>query len=278
MMSRAISSGHVQGSTWKGGSNPFEQAVRMIAPNGKPMEIPISALEDYRKYCVYTSINFGTQIGASVVVLAVMLMLMKPSKFRSPVIMLNGLAVIINIIRTILECFFFTGPWSNLYAVFTSDYSQVSQRDYAISMTVPALILLLLVTIQASLIIQVLAVCVTASQYQRLLIMALSISVAGLAVGFKLAWAVTNIRAIHQAKSSDNLEWLASCANITTTASISFFSFIFVGKLLVALHQRRRMGLRQFGPMQILIIVGFHTMTVPGKPSPDGHVLSLEKA
>jgi pheromone alpha factor receptor len=213
---------------------------------------------------VYTSINFGTQIGASMIVLAVTLMLMKPVKYRSPVIMLNTFAVVINIIRTVLECLFFTGAWSNFYAVFTADYSEVPSQDYAISSAVPALVLILQIAIETSLVLQVHAVCVTASRSHRLLIMAISMVVAFLAVGFKFAWAVTNIQAINDAKVYDDLEWLASGANIMTTASISFFSAIFIAKLIIALRQRRRMGLRQFGPMQIIIIMGSQTMIIPG--------------
>ena len=47
--------------------------------------------------------------------------------------------------------------------------------------------------------------------------------------------------------------------------SIAYFSLVFCAKLAVAVLQRRRLGIRQFGAMEIVLIMALQTMLVPGK-------------
>jgi len=46
--------------------------------------------------------------------------------------------------------------------------------------------------------------------------------------------------------------------------SVGLFSGVFVGKLGVAIVQRRRLGMRGFGAMHVVMIMGAQTMVVPG--------------
>jgi pheromone alpha factor receptor len=59
--------------------------------------------------------------------------------------------------------------------------------------------------------------------------------------------------------------WLASAALITETISIWYYCLIFVGKLGITLYQRKKLGLQQWGPMQIICIMGGCTMVIPCK-------------
>jgi pheromone alpha factor receptor len=47
--------------------------------------------------------------------------------------------------------------------------------------------------------------------------------------------------------------------------SICVFSSVFCTKLGLAIRSRRSLGLKQFGAMQIIFIMGCQTLTIPGK-------------
>ncbi|KAI9663641.1 MAG: hypothetical protein M1821_007131 [Bathelium mastoideum] len=89
-----------------------------------------------------------------------------------------------------------------------------------------------------------------------------------LAIGFQFADMVLNARQImtQETGSADNM--IASATNITVTISICYLSLVFVLKLGYAIVERRKLGLKQFGPMQIIFIMGCQTLIVPGRFCP----------
>ncbi len=52
---------------------------------------------------------------------------------------------------------------------------------------------------------------------------------------------------------------------ITTTISVCVFCAMFVAKLGVAMKERKKLGIKQFGPMRVLFIMGCQTMFIPSK-------------
>jgi pheromone alpha factor receptor len=56
-------------------------------------------------------------------------------------------------------------------------------------------------------------------------------------------------------------------AHITQAVAVWVYAVIFTWKLGVAIVQRRRMRMTQFGPMQIIFIMGCQTLIVPGMSS-----------
>lgn len=245
--------------------DPYSQSFTLQASDGTSFNVSIPDLDYFVFYNNQICINYGAQTGASIVLLIVLLLLTKPDRRGSPIFIVNASSLALNIIRNVLQCLYFTGPFTETYAYFSGDYSRVHTGDYAQSVTGTVITVLVLVCVEISLCLQTRVVCVTLRQLYRRSIFAASIIIALLAIAFRLALCVENSMDIVQAKVEGPLDQLASATNITETISICWFSAVFVAKLAFALNERRKLGLVQFGPMQIIFIMGCQTLIVPGQ-------------
>lgn len=244
--------------------DPFSQSFTLVAGDGTAINVTIPELDAFVLYSIQISINYAAQLGASLLFLIVLLLLTKPDKRKSAVFSINSVALVLNVLRTLLQCLYFTGPFSEPYAYFTLDYSRVSRSDYANQVAITVLTLLLLVCVEASLFLQVRVVCITLLEIYKRMIYVLSTCVAGLAIAFRLALCVENSRYILSLQSEFTLQWLASATNITTSISICWFCLVFVVKLGFALNQRKKLNVGSHGPMQIIFIMGCQTLIIPG--------------
>jgi pheromone alpha factor receptor len=244
--------------------DPFTQSFTLLLEDGTPFNLSMPELDDFILYSVQICINYAAQLGASCILLIALLLLTKPDKRRSPVFILNLISLVLNVIRNVLQCLYFTGPFSQTYAYFGQDFSRVPTSAYATSITATVLAVLLLICIEASLLLQVRAVCVILRDLYRQAVFALSTVIALLAIGFRLALCVANSRSIISLEPPTSLNWLESASNITTSISICWFCAVFVTKLAFALNERRKLGLERFGPMQIIFIMGCQTLIIPG--------------
>ena len=246
-------------------SDPFSQSFSLLLEDGIPFNVSIPDLDTFMLYNVEICINYAAQLGASVVILIMLALLTKADKRTSPIFVLNTLSLAFNIIRNVLQCLYFTGPFSETYAYFAQDYSRVPASAYAISITATAFTVLLLMSIEFSLLLQVQVVCVTLRYVYRRIVLVLSINIALVAIGFRLAQCILNSEATIYLADLYPLVWLFSATNITTSISICWFCTVFTTKLGFALHQRRQLGLRRFGPMQVIFIMGCQTLVIPRK-------------
>lgn len=245
--------------------NPFRQSFTLTDSSGEEFPVSLADLDAFYQYGLQNCIVAGTQIGAAFVLFVVLLLLTKPEKRTSPIFIINTLALIFDIIRCVLSCLYFTGPFEEAYAYFSEDYSHVRTRDYAMSVMKAVFSFLMLVCVEASLCLQTQVVCVTLRQSYRHAIFALSILVALMTIAIRFVFMVENAILIIQLKQVSSLAQMANATNITITLSICWFCAVFVAKLGVALRQRHRLGMGYFGPMQIIFIMGCQTLIVPRK-------------
>ena len=245
--------------------DPFAQSFTLLMSDGTPFNVSIPELDDFILYNVQISINYASQLGGSLILLIVLLLLTKSDKRQSAIFIFNCLALVINVIRNVIQCVYFTGPFSEVYAYFGQDYSRVTTSDYATSVAGTVLTTILLVCVEVSLILQVRVVCVTLRSVYREAISIFTFLNALVAIGFRLALCIQNAKAIVQAESEFSLHWLGSASNIAFTISICCVCAIFVIKLGIALDQRKKLGIDQFGPMRIIFIMGCQTLVIPGR-------------
>ncbi|KAL8902373.1 MAG: hypothetical protein Q9207_004757 [Kuettlingeria erythrocarpa] len=265
--------------------DPFAQSFTLVAGDGTAINITVPELDAFILYSVQISINYAAQLGASLIFLIVLLLLTKPDKRKSPIFMINSVALLLNVLRMLLQCLYFTGPFSEAYAYFSVDYSRVTGSDYANQVAITVLNWMLLVCVEVSLLLQVRVVCITVLDFYKRIIYVLSTCIGGIAIAFRLALCIENSKYILSLKSQFSLEWLASAANITTSISICWFCLVFVIKLGFAMWQRKKLNMGSYGPMQIIFIMGCQTLIIPAifsiieyfvpLPSMDSNVLTL---
>ena len=244
--------------------DPTRQSFTLLLPDGTPFNISVSDVDVFGLYNVRSCVDYGAQLGASIMLLVVLLLLTRAEKRMSPIFFLNALSLSLNAIRSLLQCLYFTSGFNEMYAYFAADFSRVPASDYATSVAADVLTLLLLICVEISLVLQARVVCATLLELHRRLITGVSAIIALLAIGFRLALVIKNTQSILQAINFLPWQWLASATNITATISICFFCALFAVKLGVALYERKKLNMKQYAPMQIIFIMGCQTMVVPG--------------
>lgn len=244
--------------------DPFKQNITFHFADGSPFDVPVAELDYFIKVNTTNSINYGAQVGASVVVAILLALLTAPDKRRSPVFALNMAAVLLNTGRMLSMSIYFTSSFSEVYSYFAGDYSRVSASAYANSVLGVVLTTLLLVCIEISLVVQTQVVCTTLRDMHRYILLAVSTLVALVPIGFRMAMMVENCKSIVTAIDFSPWIWLQSATNITVAISICYFSMIFVTKLGYAIHSRKRLGLTGFGAMQVIFVMSCQSLVVPG--------------
>lgn len=244
---------------------PFPQNVTFHGPRGTPHEVPLKVLDSYMQYCIRICTNYGAQLGASIILLVVLLLLTKPEKRVSAVFILNCLALLFNTIRLVCEIVYFTGPFTELYRFISYDFRGIPTGAYAASVLGVVLGEVLLVCVEASLVLQTQVVCSTFRARYRYVLLATSVVIAMVPLGMRMGYVVEASKNIVKASGSKSIQWLESSTNIALTISICFFCVVFVSKLGFAIKQRKRLGVREFGPMKVIFIMGCQTMLVPGR-------------
>lgn len=247
--------------------DPYQQSVTLEDENGSPFNVTIPDIDNFVQYTAQSLINYSCQLGACIVLLFVLILLTKESKRTSPIFIVNSLALILNIIGNATAIVYFTGPFNEAYAYFAQDYSRVHTGDYATSVVSTFMWFLVMVCVEISLCLQTRAVCVTLRKTYRYAIFVLSFTIASVSIAVRLAYSIENAKAIVALDDGNALNYLQEATVATTTITICWFCAVFITKLAFALHQRKKLGLGKFGPMQIIFIMGCQTLFIPGTQS-----------
>lgn len=230
-----------------------------------PVLVSLKDIDDSNWYNSASSINYGVQMGACLVMFFVVAVLTKEHKRQTAIFILNILSLLFGFLRALLFALYFVSPWTLLYPTFGGDYTGFPRSAYATSIVGSVMPLLMTITVDLSLVLQAHTVCHSTSNSLRHTITGLSCLVLLLAVGFRFAVTVTNALAIMSLNSYYSKEWITTGALVTETISIWFFSLIFTGKLAYTLYTRHRNGWKQWSGVRILAAMGGCTMVIPCK-------------
>lgn len=140
----------------------------------------------------------------------------------------------------------------------------MTSADFASFITINIFGVIVTILVYMSLSLQVWIVCVTTPPLQRSIIMGTTTVMACIALVFRLAAVYLSTKLTLNALDTDSILVLVAVSYILQAVSIWIFSCVFTYKLGHAIIQRRRLNMPQFGPMQIVFIMGCQTMFVPG--------------
>ncbi|KAK3673448.1 pheromone alpha factor receptor [Recurvomyces mirabilis] len=215
---------------------------------------------------------FGVQAGITGLLFLILLLMTKRDKRQSAVFLLNITALLLIFITCVLWCVSLTGVFYNFYNwelfYYMADDPGVIKAT-RLSVTTEVLGVLVMSTIFSSLVLQIRIVCCTLSELWKRCILAVSISVALAVITVRFVLAVYNIKYNIIGlldETTDQFHFLGQlgrASNACTVFAIAFFSAIFVTKLAFAIRLRRKLNMKQFGPMQIIFVMGCQTMIVP---------------
>lgn len=244
--------------------DPWNQTFPISDENGNILDVSMAEVSLRQFYITSSAINYGTQIGASFMLLLVLLLLTKASKRRSRIFLVNGFCLLINTIRCILLACLLTSNWYDPYTQLSGDYSRITDANIAVSVATVMLTLVVTLLVFVSLALQVWVVCITTNPLRRGVIMAITTIVGVVALGYRIALAVFNVQAVLTKTEMGPHERFISDCYVVQAVAIWVYSCVFTYKLGNAICQRRRLNMPQFGPMQIVFIMGCQTMIIPG--------------
>lgn len=265
------SSAFVANSTF----DPYQQAFILLGPDGvTPVPAFMDELVALQANIMQSAIIYGVQIGLALLLLIIMVLMTQVDKRKSLVFLSNISALGLVAVRNILACAELGGVFYNYYNWQLHYYPVGAALTHAQGLSLSAEIVSFFVdaAIYASLVLQVHIVCVTLSSLEKSAVMAISSLVALMAVTLRLTLAIMNGKYLILGIDSttvaqeEAVNRVGSAMNIVSVTSIAFFAAIFIAKLANAIWIRHQLGMPQFGPMQVIFVMGCQTMFVPRKP------------
>tara|TARA_R110002003_G_scaffold171_5_gene13906 strand:+ start:4938 stop:5918 length:981 start_codon:yes stop_codon:yes gene_type:complete len=247
--------------------NPWNQTIVLYNSDGSNATVTVEDFNMLRIYAARLGINYGSQIGASLVLLLILILLTRAEKRKSSIFIVNALCLLANAIRCILFSCYATSAMMHPYTLLSGDYTHVKHKDLSIFVATNIFTLIVTVLVMVSLSLQVWVVCVTTMPVHRIVIMGVTTIVACVAVGYKMAFVILTIKQTLNWESMMPYKYLISISYIMQAVAIWLYSCVFTYKLGHAIIQRRKLNMPQFGPMQIVFIMGCQTMLIPGIPS-----------
>lgn len=229
------------------------------------VKINLQALDSFQRQRMLLVALFAVRAGCSALV-SILLFLLTPRR-TTPVYVFNQTSLILFFVQSTLFLVNAFSPFGAISTVFTKSYADVTIANVNVSVATSVFQLLFIITIQCSLVFQARTVFPRQSKAQILATMVLGCMSLATITLYTLyiaqtCWVATNPRGIPLFKGRFGNK-LPSISQIMFAASISLSTFIFVGKLIVAIRTRRVLGLKQFGPLQIVCIMGAQSMIIP---------------
>jgi pheromone alpha factor receptor len=245
--------------------DPYTQNITLKRPDGSDIVIPLLELDNFAKYNSVISVNYGVQLGASIIVLLLVGLLTAPEKRRTIIFALNTVSLMCSVARMVCMTSYFSSEFNEIYTLFSGDYSRVPLRAYVGSIFGVWATTLLIVCVELSLLVQTHAICSTVRARYRRAVVSFSTVVALTPIAIRFWMSVENSKAIAKAVDFGPFIWLQNATNISVTVSICYFSAFFVAKLGYAIRSRKKLGMTGFGAMQVIFIMSCQSMIVPGK-------------
>ncbi|KAH9821455.1 Pheromone P-factor receptor [Teratosphaeria destructans] len=264
----ADDSAYIANSTF----DPYTQTFSLTLPDGKtPIAASMASLLQLNHLLGTTGIIFGVQIGMAGLLLIVLLLMTSREKRCSLIFILNTIALVLVLVRDVVTSVQLHSMFYNYYNWQLYYYPETQGLKNAQSLAATAEVMnwVIDIALYAALGLQVHIVCVTLRRTYKLAIMAACLLVALVSLGYRLYLAVFNIHnmilginSVTEAQQR-HLSRIAIHNNIIQICTIAFFSAVFVVKLAWAIHIRHKLNMKQFGPMQVIFVMGCQTLIVP---------------
>ncbi|KXX78223.1 hypothetical protein MMYC01_205075 [Madurella mycetomatis] len=246
--------------------DPLNQVFFILGPDGET-QIPVTPTRITALYrdAASLSILYGSQIGASFMMLATILLMTPKARFRRLPTIISIAALALNLIRMVLLAVYFTTPWLNIYSVVSGDLRFIPQYAYNVSVTATVLSIPVTVLIEAALFAQAWSMLQLWRPLYRFPATAISLALVLTTIGFNFAVTIIQTRAILFLLDPTPTIWVRQAYLGLITASICWFCFLFNARLVIHMWQNRSIlpSLKGLKAMDVLVITNGILMFVP---------------
>ncbi|KAK0665441.1 fungal pheromone mating factor STE2 GPCR-domain-containing protein [Cercophora samala] len=238
-----------------------------MGPSGELAPVPLTPAEVSEIYSDASSLSilYGSQIGACISILAVVLLMTPLPRFKRLPTIISILALALNTTRMVLLSLFYPSSWASLTALFLGDFSAVSQNDINISVAATVLSVPVTMLIYAALFVQAWSMLSLWRDVWKWLAVGVSVGVGLVTVGFNFAGAVIQARGVLGMTVPRGGVWVRQVYLGMMTGGICWFCFLFNVRLVMHMWETRSVlpGWKGLKAMDVLVICNGVLMFVP---------------
>uniref|UniRef100_A0A060T2K3 ARAD1C29216p n=1 Tax=Blastobotrys adeninivorans TaxID=409370 RepID=A0A060T2K3_BLAAD len=242
-------------------TNLLDQVFKVDTIYNVTVSVDFPSMETLRTYSVGTAVIYGVRIGTASILMLVQFLL--SSDWKKPVFILNQICLALLVAQSSLYTAYLLGPFQSLGSMITGSYREVTDADVNVSVASSILQTLLVIAIEASLCTQCFSLFLgTLSYFGKYVPWVMTILVALPTSVIWLVQTVSSVRQIMYYPYSDLImkTWIPK---MFLAISIAVFCCLATIKLLYTVRRRWTMGLKRFGPFQIVFIMSAQTMIIP---------------
>ncbi|KAK4194489.1 fungal pheromone mating factor STE2 GPCR-domain-containing protein [Triangularia verruculosa] len=250
--------------------NLATQTFTLLAPgppNGALAPVPLTPAEVSSIYADASSLSilYGSQIGACISILAVVLLMTPLPRFKRLPTIISILALALNTARMVLLSLFYPSSWTTMTALFLGDFSSVSQTDINISVAATILSVPVTMLIYAALFVQAWSMLTLWRDVWKWAAVAVSLAVGLVTIGFNFAGAVIQVRGVVGMAVPRDGVWVRKVYLGMMTGGICWFCFLFNVRLVMHMWETRSVlpGWKGLKAMDVLVICNGVLMFVP---------------
>lgn len=232
-----------------------------------PMSYPLPLLDDFQFKRMLITALFAVRSSCTVLISLVLFLFSQRRK--TPVFIFNQLSLWLMFIQSTIYLVSSFQPFLKLSTYLTLSFAAVTQNAVNVSMACSVFQLLFVITLECSLIFQVRAVFPERTPVQ----LVATVFLGAVALANVVLYALYVVVACYNAAdpTNENPAGLSAAFlfRLPTVSQVMFATFVsactcvFIGKLFFAIMARRVLGLRQFGPLQIVFVMGAQSMIIP---------------
>nr|CCI72007.1 pheromone receptor 2 [Neurospora hapsidophora] len=231
---------------------------------GQLLNVTTTDVDGLNGMMISIAINYATQIGATFIMLAIMLLMTPRRRFKRLPTIISLLALLLNLIRVVLLALFYPSHWTDFYVLYSGDWQFVPASDMQISVAATVLSIPVTALLLSALMVQARSIMQLWTPIWRALVVLVSglLSLATVALSF--------VNCIFQAKNilyADPFppRWVRKLYLALTTGSISWFTFLFMIRLVMHMWTNRSIlpSMKGLKAMDVLIITNSILMLIP---------------
>ncbi|KAK3949461.1 pheromone receptor 2 [Pseudoneurospora amorphoporcata] len=231
---------------------------------GQLLNITTTNIDMLNGMMISTAINYATQIGATFIMLAIMLLMTPRRRFKRLPTIISLLALLLNLIRVVMLSLFYPSHWTDFYVLYSGDWEFVQHSDMIISVAATVLSIPVTALLLSALMVQAWSMMQLWTPLWRALVVFVSglLSVATVILSF--------VNCIFQAKNIIHADpfpprWVRKLYLGLTTGSICWFTFLFMIRLVMHMWTHRSVlpSMKGLKAMDVLIITNSILMLIP---------------
>ncbi|EFX04461.1 mating-type alpha-pheromone receptor [Grosmannia clavigera kw1407] len=245
--------------------DPFNQTITLHGPGGQTMVLWLPAMDRVQRQLTSTAINYSVQMGASLVMLAVLLTLTSRVRFGRASTVLHAASLLVSTVRCLFLALYFTSSYVSFYSFYGGDHSQVARGDINVQAAASFLAVPQLLLIEAALMLQAWALVRMWPAGRRATLVAVSGIVVVPALAFRIFRVVQYMRATLNHGRAHRYVWLVQCDLAFSTATVFWFCLVFITRLVMHMWTCRSVlpPISHLSSMEVLVMTNGVLMLIP---------------